>query len=398
MKHKIFAVLFVVFLSVMCISNIISNVNAIDEKFGFDGWSLSTVKSAILFVKDSDALNVPFRKQYIEVNGLLHRICDKEYVHDTGRNDVTKLKNGYLAFAALEEKSLDSVKAAKYVTEFNEFAKKENIDFLYISAPNKLYKDNPLVKKGVYPLYGDVTEFLSLIKENGIDCIDMSAEFKNAGIDQYDMYFKTDHHWTAEGAFFAFQKMCEFMKNEYGYEIGSKFTDINEYTVDTYENYFTGSEGLRTGAIYCEKDDFSLIYPKFSTKLSIESWNVSPASQKHTYAEGDFYNTLFDFERFNKGGSYTYGTYLGSDATLKIIKNLNANTDKKIMLVRDSFGSIFAPYLSLICNELYVVDMRYDDSDRNITEYAKELDIDTVIVLYSNNTIMDTDLVLNFNK
>ncbi len=389
MKHKIFTVLFVVFLSFMCISNIVSNIDAVNEKFSEDSLSFSTLKSAILFVRDTDTFNAPFKKQYIEANGLFHRINGKRFVHDAGNNHVTKLSNGHISLSSLEEYILESKKAAEYVTEFNKFAKQENIDFLYISAPNKLYKNNHLAISGVYPKYGDTSEFLSIIEKNDVNCINIAEEFETEGIDMYDFYFKTDHHWTPEGAFFAFQKTCEFMKNEYGYEIDSKFTNINEYTIDTYEDYFVGSAGTRTGSLYSGKDDFSLIYPNFQTQLSLTDADI--------FKEGNFYDVMFDLEKLNE--TFVYCTYLGYDTPLKTIKNFNSTSDKKIMLIRDSFGSTFAPYLSLICKELYIVDMRIEPmSDCNIMSYAKELGVDTVIVLYSNSTIMDVDLVLDFNK
>ena len=373
----------------MCIANTISNIDEINKNFSGDGFSLSTIKSSFLFVRETDALIAPFRKQYIEANGLLHKISSKQFVQDVGSNHITKLNNGHLAMASLKESVIDSKKAADYVIEFNEFAKQENIDFLYISVPNKLYKNNPLAITGVYPQYGDATEFLSIIKENGVDCIDIAKEFETAEIDQYDMYFKTDHHWKPEGAFFAFQKTCEFLKNHYGYDIDSKITDINEYKIEKYKNYFVGTEGKRTGSLYSGKDDFSLIYPKFETHLSMTDVDASK--------EGSFYEVIFDLEMFNS--EFVYCTYLGFDTPLKVIKNSNSFSDKKIMLVRDSFGGTLGPYLSLACSELYMVDLRTEQmTNCNIMDYAKELGVDTVVVLYSNNTLQDTDLVLNFNK
>lgn len=375
--------------------NIFSNVEAVKTKFEKEEPSISTVKKAVLFIRDSDSQNVPFKDEYICTNGLFNRICNKRYIHDPS-NGVVKLDNGHLAFASLNESVLDTEKAVDYVLDFEKFTNENNIDFLYVSVPNKMYKNNKLAKDGVYPQYGDPAEFLAAIEDGGTDTIEMAEEFESDNIDQYDLYFKTDHHWSPQGAFYAFQKICNHLKTTYGYEIDDKITDIEEYNVEKYPKYFVGTEGKRTGVAYSGKDDFSLIYPKFSTDLKTETWHASYLPQEYFCAEGSFYDAIFNFNNFNKGGSYTYSTYLGDEAKCRFITNFNADNDKKIMIICDSFGAAFSPFMSLICKELYIFDIRH--TDINIKEYVKELGIDTVVVLYSNNTIMDVDVVLNFDK
>lgn len=395
MKYKILSVCFVVFLTTMFLCNIISNYEAAKEEFAGERLSLSTLKSCILFVKDADASNAPFKKQYIETNGIYHILRDKKYVFDIS-SDVVKLSNGYLAFADTEKSVLDQEKATEYVTEFNSFAKENETDFLYVCVPSKLSEDNQYAPKGVYPIYGDTSGFLSSIEKNGVNVVDIRKEFEKDNLDQYDFYFKTDHHWTPQGGFYAYQKICNFLQTSCGYKIDKTYTDITQYNVDIYPNYFTGSEGNRTGSIFGGKDDFSLIYPKFDTDLSIDSWD-DVKSAKKVSSSGIFYDTVFNLNSFNIGGGHTYSTYLSGDAALKIIKNNISENNKKILIVKDSYGNIPASYLSLICSQVHIIDLRFY-TDVNIQNYVKENKIDTVIALYANTALQNLDGMLDFNS
>ena len=86
------------------------------------------------------------------------------------------------------------------------------------------------------------------------------------------------------------------------------------------------------------------------------------------------------------GGS-PYATYSGGEFRLQIMKNNLNQSGKKIVLVRDSFACVVAPFLALQTSELHVLDIRnfeYYVGDRmNVKEYVKEIKPDFVIVLYS---------------
>ena len=82
-----------------------------------------------------------------------------------------------------------------------------------------------------------------------------------------------------------------------------------------------------------------------------------------------------------------YSTYSGGDFRLQIMRN-NLDTDgKKILLIRDSFACVVAPFLSLQTSELHICDMRdyqwYVGDKLNMEEYIREINPDYVLVLYN---------------
>ena len=72
---------------------------------------------------------------------------------------------------------------------------------------------------------------------------------------------------------------------------------------------------------------------------------------------------------------------------MQIMKNnLNPN-GKKILLIRDSFACVVAPFLALQTSELHVCDVRdadyYVGEKLNMEEYIKMINPDYVLVLYT---------------
>jgi hypothetical protein len=154
--------------------------------------------------------------------------------------------------------------------------------------------------------------------------------------------FKTDHHWTGLGAYYAYQAFCkaanlnplalgDFTKKEIPHFLGTLYyrtlsEDLKE-NPDQVDYYMTPNE---TDAYYYLKD---------STK----------PIQGKTYVE------------FAKG-SNAYGVFLGGDYPLmKIVTDVK--NGKKIVVIKDSYGNAFAPYLTSHYEEVYIIDYRHYKGD-----------------------------------
>lgn len=110
---------------------------------------------------------------------------------------------------------------------------------------------------------------------------------------------------------------------------------------------------------------------------------------KNEKRNGKFEDTVLFLENMKKDsyGVNTYATYSGGDFRLQIMKNnLNPN-GKKILLIRDSYACVVAPFLALQTSELHICDMRnyeyYVGNKLNAEEYIKQIKPDYVLVLYS---------------
>ncbi len=190
--------------------------------------------------------------------------------------------------------------------------------------------------------------------------------------DEY-IYFRTDHHWTDLGAYYAYTAFCG--------AIGQTPPALADYTAITKEEPFVGSLYGYTSDVTLKNNPDVFTYYKTKSDFKGESFyydtfksaGVNPIY--HEYATG----------------SNMYGMFLGSDsAHVKI--TTSAGTGRKIVMFKESYGNAFAPYLIDSFDEIYVIDIRY--FGRNAVDYIKQ--VGATDVLFINNVFAaNTSMLIN---
>ena len=200
-----------------------------------------------------------------------------------------------------------------------------------------------------------------------------------------ELFYFTDHHWTSYAGFLANKAICKELNDRYDYDYNEQYSDINYYDVKNYRDWFLGSKGKIVGSSFTSHgaDDFELIVPRFETNLTEKQ------PFKNEIREGCFEDSVLYMENMRKDyyKINTYATYSGGDFRLQIMKNNLNKEGTKIVLVRDSFACVVAPFLALNTSELHVCDIRdgesYVGDKLNLEEYIKRVTPDLVLVLYT---------------
>jgi hypothetical protein len=205
------------------------------------------------------------------------------------------------------------------------------------------------------------------------DCIEIINDTLNPDIKRvnaYDkllqnrdkyIYFRTDHHWTGLGAYYAYVAHCE----------SAGWTPV---PLEQMEHYTL--EGTYLGSLYrATKEDVLKNNPD-----TTEGWKPLVDSYKATaWDKGDMassYHIRLNDERIV--GDNSYLNYSGGDrALLKIVTSHTSG--RKILVVKDSFGNAFVPYLANHYDEIYVVDPRY--YRRSLKTLVSENAIGEVMIL-----------------
>lgn len=175
--------------------------------------------------------------------------------------------------------------------------------------------------------------------------------------DQY-IQFRTDHHWTGLGAYYAY---IAFAK-----KAGFTPLNLNEMQFVRKEKTFLGSLYNYTKDAQLKKNPDILEYYKVPTEPT-----VTVFTKQQTSFKGQLYS--------EKNNSYL--VFLGGDFPLVHIQN-NKVESRSLLVIKDSFGNALIPYLTSHYRDIYVVDYRYfkNSIPKLIKKYAiKEL-------LYAHNT------------
>jgi len=169
-------------------------------------------------------------------------------------------------------------------------------------------------------------------------------------------YYRTDLHWKQENLINVVNKI----ENEMNLNITSK----NNYKIkNEYDFYGTYYGQL---AINVEPDKLYTLTNETIEKCT--TYNFETQKNGTVYAEA----TSAD----------KYDTYLSGAVSIINIDNPNANTEKELLLFRDSFGSSLAPLLIENYSKITLIDLRYVSSQ--LLEKFVTFENQDVLFLYSS--------------
>ena len=183
-----------------------------------------------------------------------------------------------------------------------------------------------------------------------------------AHADEY-LYFRTDHHWTALGAYYAY--------SVYAAVRGIPATPLADYTTTTYEG-FLGTHYAATGSSKIKADTITAYIPRATNAVYI----TDRGAERLKYSQG--------IVTPNIGAMYAavgsqYNCFLLGDHALSEIENPILSTGTSVLVVKESFGNAFVPFLVDSYEHVYVVDARYYDGD--LTAFVTERGIQDVIFI-----------------
>lgn len=319
---------------------------------------------------------------FIQLYGGVQRLTARRVVEDAvNESAVVRLSTGALNFInmeggpALAEAEANAAGTAAFAQDLEALG----IPYRFLLAPGKIQRETELLPTGVAEYSNENADaFLWTLEEQGTAYTDLRPLFEENGA-YPDWFFRTDHHWRPEAAFFAWQYLAVLLEEEYGFATDPAFTRADSWERTVLEDFFLGSQGKRVGTLYGGTDDFTLYTPKFATNLTY----TCPFYAIHR--TGPFQESVCFPERTARRdwfGANPYTYYAGGDYPQASIVNHNYPEGPRVLLLRDSFACALTPFLSLSCAELITIDLRHFRG--NLSETIAALEPDLVLTLYSS--------------
>lgn len=193
--------------------------------------------------------------------------------------------------------------------------------------------------------------------------------------DEY-IYYRTDHNWTSLGAFYVFASSCEML----GINSGAQSTFV-AYPVSTT---FNGILSAKSGVGLNETDDIYIYVQKENAGEVVV--NYVDEQRKTT--------SLYDSAKLETRNQYDL--FLGGDTSLIDIKTVSTS-ERRLLLIKDSFANCFVPFLEPYFREVVMVDPRYYSG--TIDEIMDAYRITDVMFLYGGNSFFkDNNISGVFNS
>ena len=213
------------------------------------------------------------------------------------------------------------------------------------------------------PAYAPVADYaviLQVLTDAGVDTTDVLSAL--VAHSSENIYYRTDHHWTSLGAYYAY---CAWRGIE---------PNVDEWTQEVLCDDFYGTTWNKVPLPTVPAEEITAWYKHINRSVS--------------YNNGQ-YETDSIYERKYLSGSDQYAVFLNSNQAQTVIEG--SGKSGKLLLIKDSYGNTFSQLPVEDYAEVHVLDLRFFKGD--VTEYAKENGITDTLVLYGTQSfVKDTRL------
>ena len=306
-------------------------------------------------------------------------------VQEQDYDAVITLRNGHLTCVCPKQ---DVEEIVDSITQFRDFLSEMDIKLMYVMVPFKVDVGNDELPLGITDnSNANADKLLDRLSEENVDYIDLRDFEEQDGINHYDMFYYTDHHWNASSAVWACGRVADKLNELYGYEYTPELFDLKNYTSRIYEDVFLGSYGRRVTLSKASPEDFEILYPDNDMEYHL----VMP--EKNLDVTGSFADVFIDDSMLEITDYYemdAYSSYVTLRKYVAVIENeRSANPDKKILILRDSFGNNFGPYFAQQYGTVELLDV--SSFTGSIKSYIKQSKPDAVLLLYNPTMIEPID-------
>lgn len=231
-------------------------------------------------------------------------------------------------------------------------------------------------------------------QRKAIDILCEALSEKVKAVDAYDsllhhrdepIYSRTDHHWAPLGAYYAAEVLTK--------EAGVPFRNLDAYDRKVVHDYvgsmytFTKLQEFKQAP-----EDFVYYVPREATYKTQYVTYTYDKKRKEIVSETEPTQDSF-FRSYKDGSAAAYCTFMGGDRKLTKVVTDVAN-ERRVLLLKDSFGNALSSFLFYSFAEVHVVDCRY--FTKNIIDYVRDNDITDIV--FCNNIAHTTTEAVNMYR
>ncbi|MGB4587965.1 MAG: DHHW family protein [Clostridiaceae bacterium] len=296
------------------------------------------------------------RDEWIGIKVVLERAILKQEI-----NSVYFAKDNYL-IEKHNDSDVSEEQAEKNRDDVLEFIKKQEsilgkdrVKFMLVPTASEILTDKlPLFAAGSgYNQNAYLDKMASVISKGSL--IDV-RNILNKHKDEY-IYYRTDHHWTTLGAYYAYVQWAETLE----------FNPIDKEQFD----------------IHLVSDQFyGTLHSKVNTNVKPDDlylYELKEEMSYHlTYNLVDKTDTLYDLKKLE--GKDKYSVYMGGNNALIEVQTNNMN-GRKLLVIKDSYAHSCVPFMVNHFEKTYMIDLRYYNGDMD--DFILDNEITDVLVLYN---------------
>ena len=189
--------------------------------------------------------------------------------------------------------------------------------------------------------------------------------------DRGQLYYKTDHHWTTRGAYYAYAEIIKSFKED-----DIEPLPLSAFTIEAASAEFYGTTWSKAGMKWIKPD--TMEYYRYD-------------------GDEDFVTTIVDtgnsfsgfYDRSYLGKKDKYSSFISGNNSRVEITKPNEPNRPKMLVIKDSFAHAVIPFLAYHF-DLVILDIRYFKS--SAAKLVFEEGIDRVLFLHNIGNLSEANL------
>lgn len=312
---------------------------------------------------------VAFRDTWIDLESAFNNLAFGK----VEESNILLGKDGWM-FTKLFDVSPDTQKQlSKNLDAVTNFASRHPSKVTFLLAPSasviypeKLPVGAPMVDENA--MLDDIFAQVS----SSADVLDLRDVFTREK-DEY-LYYKTDHHWTTQGAYLAYQQFCQLKGL-------TPFDTAARESVSIPDFYGTHYSAARRWDV---QPDVITYYPLDNPMTIYDITGETQYSARKT-------ETMVNTEKFQTRDKYA--AFLDGNNGYSVIEG---NGEGSILVVKDSYANCFVPFLTENYAKIGVVDLR--NFSYGLDSTIESEGYDQVLILYNFQTFIADNRVVYLDR
>ncbi len=180
------------------------------------------------------------------------------------------------------------------------------------------------------------------------------------------LYFRTDHHWTALGAYYAYEQFI--------YTKGVTPVPLKDYKTLHFDGFL--------GTFYASSGQSSDLSKTPDTVIAYEPFNNVDFTI--TQKDGATFKWKVVADATEYAQSMKYTAFIGADQPYSVIENFDNPDGETCLVIKDSFGNAFVPFLIPHYKTIHIIDPRH--YELTLSEFSQNKKIDDIIFISNIST------------
>lgn len=332
--------------------------------------------------KFGEEINDYFADQFPMRNGLVGIKGIAEITLGKGENDGVLLgKNGQLARRLFSVVRKDGSTTSVKIDTFDPAHVQQSGEGIDRAAQNLSVPFDVMITGRTldvaasafdYPDTFSKSLFSTLYAHTGTHAtvIDTAPILRNRYESGEDVYFKTDHHWTTLGAYYAYvELMC-------AWGLEDEIIPITAFDRRTVSENFYGTAWSAAGM-------------KFVLPDTLELWYLGNEDTFSVMADGKELDGFYSMGYLDKKDQYS--VFLDGTHDVVTVTKKDGQARPTLLLLKDSFANSLAPFLAqhfdlILCN---LSSAKTDFTD--VSALAGQYDPDRVLLVYTVENVVTDD-------